>query len=53
MIPASAPSSILFLQLVEQAGEGATKTGYLCKYRGHAVSSLWAPTWELRCVEAG
>ncbi|KAI7841389.1 hypothetical protein COHA_005007 [Chlorella ohadii] len=36
--------------LVEQAGEGATKTGYLCKYRGHAVSSLWAPTWELRYV---
>ena len=37
-------------QLADQAGEGATKTGYLCKYRGHAVSSLWAPPWELRWV---
>ena len=34
-------------------GEGASKTGYLCKYRGHATASLWAPTWELRCGGAG
>ncbi|PSC71143.1 Diacylglycerol O-acyltransferase 1 [Micractinium conductrix] len=36
--------------LAEQAGRGATKSSYLCKYRGHATASLWAPTWELRYV---
>ncbi|KAL4426721.1 hypothetical protein ABPG77_004777 [Micractinium sp. CCAP 211/92] len=36
--------------LAEQVGSGATKSSYLCKYRGHATGSLWAPTWELRYV---
>ena len=39
-------------QLADQAGQGASKTGYLCKYRGHATASLWAPTWELRCASS-
>lgn len=38
------------LQLAEQAEQGATKSSYLFKYRGHATASLWAPTWELRCA---
>lgn len=47
--PAS-PGACLPLQLAEQVGSGATKSSYLCKYRGHATGSLWAPTWELRWV---
>jgi hypothetical protein len=35
-------------QLADQAQQGASKSGYLCKYRGHATSSLWATTWESR-----
>ncbi len=44
------PAARLPLQLAEQVGSGATKSSYLCKYRGHATGSLWAPTWELRWV---
>eukprot|EP00887_Chlorella_sp_A99_P006596 scaffold3.g6596.t1 len=36
--------------LAERAGAGASKSGYLSKYREHATSSLWAPTWENRYV---
>lgn len=38
------------LQLVERSSAGAAKAGYLHKYRGHAESSLWANTWEIRYV---
>jgi hypothetical protein len=34
--------------LAEQAEHGATRSGYLCKYRAHSTASLWTPTWELR-----
>jgi len=37
-------------QLAERASDGATKSGYLNKYRAHATSSLWANTWEARYV---
>lgn len=36
--------------LAEQAEQGATRSGYVCKYRGHSTASLWTPTWERRYV---
>ena len=51
-VPSDPRCIILCLQLKDQAGEGATKSSYLCKYRGHATASLWAPTWEMRCGSA-
>ena len=45
-----APPSLPSTQLAERAADGATKSGYLNKYRPHATSSLWANTWEVRYV---
>ena len=47
--PSAAPP-LPALQLADHASAGASKSGYLCKYREHATSSLWAPTWENRFV---
>lgn len=44
------PVSLTALQLAERASHGATKSGYLYKFRPHAESSLWANTWEVRYV---